>query len=559
MDSEISVWKERYAAALQSMASEHLAMDRRDALYAGTHSVLGANTKDSANVRNIVYELIESEVDSTVPVAQVNARRACDEDMAHIAQELLRSETSRLAFAELNDAAERMTTVQGSCGFLVEWRPSREIRGSTGHLALSLVHPRQILVQPGSADIESAAWIILSLNKTQSELKARYADYVATEINAEDIELVHIGYYRNKDGGIGRCVWVNDTMLESMDNYELPQVAYCEKCAQMYSGTRCPVCKAKLKRRESEVLMHEVMTGQGLIKKGVSLPIYTPRVYPLILRKNVSIHASIYGQSDVDKIQDQQETIKKLGSKIDEKVLKGGSYVTLPTGVGIETSDRELKILRVKSPADKAMIDVYNVQPDISKDRAVLEENYQWAKSTLGITDSFQGKHDTTATSGVAKKFSVGQAAGRLESKRVMKSAAYAHLFELMFRFLLAYSDDEYPLATRGAMGEIEYKSFCRHSFLNKDALGKWYWNDDFTFGVDAAGALAANRQAMWQETRENFSMGSFGVPTQITAQLAYWRVMESLNYPLAGMVRAQLENAVTAQPSDEILLQEEE
>lgn len=544
MNNEINIWQKRLNTALQAMDSEFRAMDRREELYNGTHTISSATgkAKNAGNVRNIVYELIESEVDSTVPMPQVSSRTQEDVPMAKNAEELLRSEINRLPFTELNDAAERMTTVQGTSAFLVEWEPTHAMRGSTGHLAVSLLHPRQILVQPASADIQSADWLIILRSKTRSELALRYKAFASEESNAEEIVTLYVGYYHNKTGGIGRYIWAEDTQLEHLDNYELPQVYYCNKCKSAGNSGKCEKCGQKAELQSKEILDHEVQTNEETLFTGTKMPMYTPQMYPIVLRKNVSAYGKLFGESDVDKIIDQQETIKKLGSKIDEKVLKGGSYVTLPAGVSVETTDRELKILRVKSPADKAMIDVYNVQPDISKDMAVLEENYQWAKSTLGITDSFQGKRDITATSGVAKRFSVSQAAGRLESKRVMKNAAYTHLFELMFRFLLAYSDDTYPLEAHSATGEIEYREFCRHSFLRKDDANELYWNDDFTFGVDAGGTLAGNRQSMWQETRESFALGAFGIQSTREAQLMYWKIMESLHYPLAGMVRAKLE-----------------
>ena len=88
------------------------------------------------------------------------------------------------------------------------------------------------------------------------------------------------------------------------------------------------------------------------------------------------------------------------------------------------------------------MIDVYQFSGDLQYELTYLATVYEEARQVLGITDSFQGRTDPTATSGKAKEFSAAQAAGRLESKRTMKQAAYAQLFELMFKFWLAYSDE---------------------------------------------------------------------------------------------------------------------
>ena len=92
------------------------------------------------------------------------------------------------------------------------------------------------------------------------------------------------------------------------------------------------------------------------------MPYYKINKFSLVLRKNVSKNGKLLGYSDVDMIQDQQDTIKKLGSKINEKILKGGSYVTLPAGVGISTTDEELKIIRLTIRHKKGLIDVITVQ-----------------------------------------------------------------------------------------------------------------------------------------------------------------------------------------------------
>ena len=50
-------------------------MDTREALYRGDKNIRGANGTDAekkaTNVRNIVYELIESQVDSSIPAPRV--------------------------------------------------------------------------------------------------------------------------------------------------------------------------------------------------------------------------------------------------------------------------------------------------------------------------------------------------------------------------------------------------------------------------------------------------------------------------------------------------------
>ncbi|MEG1012295.1 MAG: hypothetical protein RSE54_10550, partial [Ruthenibacterium sp.] len=228
------------------------------------------------------------------------------------------------------------------------------------------------------------------------------------------------------------------------------------------------------------------------------IPYYNPKEYPIILRRNIRQYGKLLGASDADVIMDQQDTIKKLGSKIDEKCLKGGSFVTLPNGCAVETTDREFKVVRVKDAMEKSLIGVINVQPDCSRDMNVLEQNYGWAKSTLGITDAFQGKYDSSATSGTAKQFSANQSAGRLESKRRQKNASYASLYKLMFQYLLAYADQPMPYKTKNDRGEDVFEHFDRWAFLRRDAAGELYWDDEFLFSIDSAATLSSNRENLW-------------------------------------------------------------
>lgn len=189
------------------------------------------------------------------------------------------------------------------------------------------------------------------------------------------------------------------------------------------------------------------------------------------------------------------------------------------------------------------MIGVYDFSGDLQYELAYLAQVYEEARQILGITDSFQGRRDPTATSGVAKEYSAAQAAGRLESKRVMKNAAYAQLFELMFKFWLAYSDEPRPVSYKDFKGETQYEEFNRYDFLEQDADGQWYWNDQFLFSCDTSAPLASNREAMWQETRLNLQTGAFGDPTQTDTLILFWSKMEELHYPGAGTTKKYLED----------------
>jgi hypothetical protein len=242
---------------------------------------------------------------------------------------------------------------------------------------------------------------------------------------------------------------------------------------------------------------------------------------------------------------DQQDAIKKYTTKIDEKLMKAGSALALPLGLEFEKTDKEFKIVRVKNPAELDMIKVLTLQADASNDIRMLDINYEAARSTIGITDSYQGKYDSSATSGTAKQFSINQAAGRLESKRTMKNAAFASLYEVMFKFWLAYADQTTAISYQDANGETIHEEINRHEFLKMDAAGEFYWDDEFIFETDPTSTLMANREAMWNQTDLKLQSQAFGPLGDLNTLKTYWTFMKANGYPNAGLALNSVESRI--------------
>lgn len=256
----------------------------------------------------------------------------------------------------------------------------------------------------------------------------------------------------------------------------------------------------------------------------------------------MSVYGQLLGNSDVDMIRDQQNTSNRIEQKIIDRLMKAGTRITLPDRVDLRTDPEDGERWYIGKPSDKQLIDVYDFSGNLQYELTYLSQVYEEARQIIGITDSFQGRRDATATSGKAKEFSAAQAAGRLESKRVMKNAAYAELFEVMFKFWLAYSDEPRPVTYKDSTGETVYEEFNRYDFLETGEDGEWHWNDQFLFSCDTSAPLASNREAMWQETRQNLQTGAFGDPTDIETLILFWAKMEELHYPGAGQTKKHLE-----------------
>lgn len=575
-------------------------MDRREDCYKGTRHIPAAGggaAKAAGNVRNIIYELIESQVDASIPQPRVTAVHPEDRRLAKKIEAMLLAQIRQRNFKEMNDEQERTVPIQGGDFWHVEWDPEGGFHCQMGDLSVELRHPKQVIPQPGVYDLEKMDYLFVLVSQSRRALEKRYgvqlpeegesdvaARTAAEEGAVEGLVTQNIAYYRNSAGGVGCFSWVGDVTLEDMEDYQSRRQWVCAGCGATVDpprggkAARCPVCGAKSARSEpvrvqalprdvtlpgGEVLaavsegpaqpvvnpdgtlQRDEVTGEIILMPGevqpTVVPAYSPGSYPLVLRRNVRLFGQLLGASDVDAVEDQQVAINKYGTKIQEKLLKGGSYVTLPQGVNIETTDRELKIIRLKNPADKALISVLNIQPDTSRDQQMLEVNYSWAKSTLGITDAFQGKYDASATSGTAKQFSANQSAGRLQSKREMKNQAYARLYKLMFQFMLAYADEPYPMTLRGPDGTVEYAHFDRYEFLKRDAAGQLYWNDEFLFDVDPASNLAANRETLWTMIDQKYQAGAFGPLGETASLYRLWTLLAETGYPHAEAMKASM------------------
>src|SRR5690606_15620786 len=129
---------------------------------------------------------------------------------------------------------------------------------------------------------------------------------------------------------------------------------------------------------------------------------------------------------------------KKAATKAEDKIMKAGSIVTMAEDQKEQPTDAAYQIFRM-TPQQKQVFGVENLQADISTELAWIQDAFKKAQSMLGITDSFQGKEDPTAKSGVAKQIQVQQASGRMQSKAKNKYEAFKELYEIMFEFKLAF------------------------------------------------------------------------------------------------------------------------
>ena len=120
---DLEKWQGRLASARSAYSAELDKMRKREAMYYGSHEIINGK-KQATNVRNAVYELIESQVDTSVPQPKVTAIHAEDTALAKRIENALRNEIRRKRTAARNDSSDRHGPVQGGGFDHVEWNPA---------------------------------------------------------------------------------------------------------------------------------------------------------------------------------------------------------------------------------------------------------------------------------------------------------------------------------------------------------------------------------------------------------------------------------------------------
>ena len=253
-EKKLRLWQDRLTAAENAIAGERDRMSKREKLYEGDHTIYGTGGRaqadgaggisEATHVRNVCFEMVETQVDSTIPSPKVTAVRPEDEELADIVENLLRDVLDRLPMERINDEGERISPVQGGHGLLVDWLDSVSGRDWLGDLRVQLIHPRCIVPQAGVYQVPDMDWVFLKTPQTKRQIRVNYGVELEAESESDpdtrrlgdgpdttdEIVTMVTAYYRNRTGGVGRLRWVNDTVLEDLDDYQVRRVHRCRAC-----------------------------------------------------------------------------------------------------------------------------------------------------------------------------------------------------------------------------------------------------------------------------------------------------------------------------------------
>lgn len=548
--------------------------------YLGTLNALDRTTgeeskRKSVQLRKMIYELIESKVDNSIPQPRLTPRRKDDLDLVDITENYLKFEMDRMLTEQENDRSERATYVDGTSWYKIDWDSLDSTNERSGDLRVEVLLADQLVPEPGCKDYRLMNYCFEISKVAISRIYDLYGRLVTpTELGSNAVEIITY-YYKNKNGIIGRFMYTSASqqVIAWEEDWQIRKVRKCTTCGAVTPiGDHCRNCgseKFKYDNATEEVLEENLVRihnpyeegksedptdnaeTEVFLEAGTKIPFYQVRQLPFVPRPSVSSLDSIYGISEVSILLDMQDSVNKILTKVEDKILKSGAVVTKPEKIKLTDKDDSFKILGVKSAEEAAMIQTKQVLADVSQDIAGAQLFYESARASSGITESYQGKIDNTATSGKAKEISAMQSAGRLESLRIMKAAAFAGVYELMFKYLLAFSDESRRFVKILPDGQEQEMLWNKYMFLRKDKYGRIYYADDFAFSTDPAATLSNNRVQMWQETLQQFTMGTFGNPQDPRTLELYWNIMDTMQYPLAKFALAGIKNTAQHLPPD--------
>ena len=540
------------------------------------------STRKGRSLRKMVYELIESKIDNSIPMPKIRPRYKTDLPLVSVTENYLKFEVDGIFTKYLNDRSERSTYVDGTSWYKVWWDSLDNTHERSGNVKIDLCRVDQIVPQPGVSDYRQLEYIFerkeISLTRIWDLYHRRI---IPTEANTNVIEVISC-YYLNSDRVVGLFMYAPHSrqVICNEEDWQIRKLRTCTVCGTVNpTGDTCRNCGSKTFKYENateEILENDIeeiynpydvgetddeserehYKSRVFLTAGTKIPFYKITQLPFIPRPAISSLDNIYGTSEVKVTLESQDAINKLLTKALEKTMKSGTILTKPEKLKIGDSDDTIKVLSVRTTEEAAMVQSRPVVADTSQDLVMAATLYESGKASSGVTESFQGAKDSSATSGKAKQYAAVMTAGRIESLRVMKSAAFAGLYELVLKYLLAFSDEPRKFVRVLPNGSQKEEVWNKYMFLDKDKYGNIYYRDDLRFDSDPASTLSQNRAQMWQETQDKFVQGAFDNPADPRVLELFWNIMDSLQYPLAKVVLAGIkENSQHLPPEVEQMI----
>ncbi len=564
----VALWNQKYMVAKAEYESSRLNSTNltkwRNAYFGKFFRLDEAGQETTVTMkalRKLAYELVESKVITLMPGPKMSPRYYSDITLVNATEALINHEIDKMLSEEVHDESEHSCLIDGTTWLKVEWDPFDNTNERSGMPKVANCPVDSVFPQPGVADYKKLEYIFETKLVTLATIIDLYGRQVDSIDNGDLVKLVEV-YYLNQNRVVGHLVYVEDslTVLANDIEWGMRKLRTCDACKSIVRiAEECPLCGGKhftYKSTDTELLTENLeyvenkfrngesaeptddtskKDNRKVIEAGTKVPYYLVRQLPFVPKRTIKVAKEIYGISEVQLALESQDSINKLLNKAEAKSASSKTYITKLKDTNIDDEDAEITYIEIESAQEGQAIQVKQAVADISEELRMVDVLYNTARSTQGITDTDQGKYDPSAKSGVAKEAQLTASAQRQSASKTQRNTAYAGVYELIFKYLLAYSDEARSFVALLPDGSYREEIWSKYMFLAKNDRNELYYRDDFAWSVDSVAYISKDREMMWQMIDRDFLNGTTGSEIDPQRSLAlYWHMKDQFGYPTA-------------------------
>lgn len=533
--------------------------------------------KNMKALRKIAYEFVEQKVNPHIPMPKMSPRYHSDIIPVRATEALIKHEMDTMLSEEVHDESEHAALIDSTCWLKVSWDPFSNTHERSGMPIVECCPIDTVFPQPGVYDYKKLEYIFERKILTLSTILDLYRKNVPNPSNDGLVPVVEC-YYLNEDRHVGKFVYTEDTLTVLCNDLEwgmrrrrecldcgkvVPRAAVCPVCGSThleYVGVKEYKLKHDLIRIQNPYRSglssnpqddNTVANENEVIPAGTVIPHYLISQLPYVPKRLIKLPRDIYGISEVQLQLEPQDAVNKFLNKATKKSASSKAYVTKLKDTRVDDENKEITYIEVESHQEASSIQVKQVTADINEEVTMAQLLYENAKSTAGITNTDQGKNDPSARSGKAKQLQLAASQARQQSSTVQRDQAYAGVYELIFKNLLAFCDEERSFVKLMPDGSEKEEVWSKYMFLDQDEDGEFYYRDDFAWSVDDATEITNDRASMWQLIDNDFLNGTMGTEIDpMRALKMYWTMKDQAGYPTARFALSFLDNAIKHLPT---------
>jgi hypothetical protein len=560
--------------------------DMEESFYIGDREIGNIYTdsadKDARTVFKLMFMLSEAEIDLNIPEAIFKAVDEADEE----AIKQLQSEcdyTLRAADVDkINSYAERECKKYGTIIYKVLWNPNFVGAGFRGRVEIVKIHPKNILIAPGTTDIDKCDVIYHVENVTLGRCIRQYGEIAKLLIGHGQPALSYWDDLGKKTlRNVNKTIDVdpNPNIYMHGANHPLNKFVIVERWyiddegdvgVQIFSGrlilSRMPKFYYRRKTdpatgeliydkngntipEDIELVPYDYKTWvsvqspdvetkpEGVIKiwKDTQLKRYIPKELPFVFQYNIPRSKCPWGISNSEILWDSEQSMKKMWMKHEERMLNGTTKIAYQKETEEEAAllinNADQQLLPMNDPAGGIR------EVNLLANDAMVLQTFQLlrdlAQHQVGITNVQRGFNENDATSGKMVEALIQQSSQTLGIKANEKHIAYKKIYKLVCDFLLCFSDGTRPYRIDTGVKPV-YGKFNRYDLLKWNTETEEWIYPDIDIDISAEQPFPRGSVAMYNNTIQ-LAAGGFFNP--VPANLMVWKLLSKLRFPNADMV----------------------